>query len=366
VKNLVLLSSRDAGIRRDGVVAFDIGLPGPRYQADEQVIAFYRDLYSRLSSIGGVESVGMTSHLPMYRFGYNGEMSIEGGNPWQANQAPLVEYRWFYGDYMKTLGIPLVRGRLLDGRDVAGTRTVLINQAMADKFWPGQDPLGRRFGQGNDTTRWYEVAGVIGNVRSYGLAANTPYEFYRTIEQAPFAAMTVVVRTRGTDPTAIVPSARQVVASLDPALPVTGVQTLDQVVAASVGQPRLLSALSALFAVLAGLLAMVGVYGAMAYNVRRQRREFGIRLALGATQARLARLVIRRTLVLAAIGMAAGLFGSWSVGRVLTAMLNDVRPTDPAVFALTAIAMLGVALLASAIPARAAARTDPIVVLRDS
>ncbi|MGE5360689.1 MAG: ABC transporter permease [Bacteroidales bacterium] len=366
VKNLVLLRGRDSGLRTDRAVAFDVGLAGARYRSDESVVAFYRDLYARLSAMGTIESMGLCSHLPMYRFGYNGEMSIEGGNPWQANQAPLVEYRWVYGDYFKTVGVRLLKGRLLDARDGKGTTTVLVNQAMADKFWPGKDPLGRRFGDGDDLAQWYQVVGIVSNVRSYGLVAKTPFEFYRTIEQSPFRSMTVVIRTRGDDATAVVPTARKIIAALDSSLPVTGVQTLDSVVAASVGQPRLMSALTAVFALLAGLLAMVGVYGVMAYNVRRQRREFGIRLALGATQAHLGRLVIGRTLALTAVGIAVGAFGAWSIGRVLTSMLNDVKPSDPSVFAGTAIAMVVVALLASALPARAAGRVDPIIVLRDS
>src|SRR5262245_9949206 len=175
VKNLVLLRSRDAGIRTDHIVAFDIAPSGPRYKSPEQVVAFHRELYGRLTQIGGAESVGMTSGLPMYRFGSNGEMSVEGGNPWPPSQAPLVEYLWIYGDYLRTMGIPVLKGRALDQRDRSGARTVLINQAMADKFWPGNDPIGKRFGQGSDTSRWFEVVGVVGNVRSYGLAQVTPF-----------------------------------------------------------------------------------------------------------------------------------------------------------------------------------------------
>jgi len=302
----------------------------------------------------------------MHWFGYNGDMSIEGGNPWPDSQAPLVEYRWFYGDYLKTLGIPLLKGRMLDARDGHGTTGVLINKAMAEKFWPGKDPIGKRFGQGNDTSQWYQVVGVIGNVRSFGLAAKAPYEFYRTIEQDAFPSMSVVIRTRSDDPEGIVPTARKIVASVDPTLPLTAIQTLDEVVASSVGQPRLMSALTALFAVLAGALAMVGVYGVMAYNVRRQRKEFGIRLALGASRAALGWLVLSRTLALTALGVGAGSLGAWGLGRGLRAMLNDVKPGDPWVFAATGGAMLVVALLASALPARAAGRVDPIIVLRDS
>ena len=304
VKNLILLEQRDAGITTDRVIAFDVALAGPRYKADAAVTTFYHQLYDRLSHLGGVQSVGLTSHLPMYRFGWNGEMTRAGGNPWGSGEDPLVEYRWLYGDYLRTLGIPLLRGRVLDGRDGPTTKTVLINQAMADKFWPNADPIGKQFGQGSDVSSYYIVVGVIGNIRSYGLAVKSPYEFYRSIDQAPFAAMTVVLRTSGGDPATVIPSARQIVASLDSGIPVTGVQTMDDVVSASVGQPRLLSALSGLFGGLAGLLAMVGIYGVTSYNVRRQRREYGIRLALGADAGAVRRLIIRRGATVALAGIA--------------------------------------------------------------
>jgi putative ABC transport system permease protein len=365
VKNLVLLRSRDAGIRTDRIVAFDIAPSGARYKSPEQIVAFHRALYARLAQIGAAESVGMTSGLPMYRFGSNGEMSIEGGNPWPPNQAPLVEYLWIYGDYLKTMGIPLLKGRALDERDRSGARTVLINQAMADKFWPGTDPIGKRFGQGTDTSKWYEVVGVVGNVRSYGLAQVTPFEFYQSVEESPVPAMTVVLRTRADDPTTIVPTARQMLAAIDPAMPMANVQTMEHVVSESVGQPRLMSALTVLFGGMAGVLAMVGVYGVMAYNVRRQRREFGIRLALGADQATVRNLVVGRGLLLAVAGVAAGAVGAWLLTGVLKTMLNDVKPTDLTVFLGTAASVLVVAVVACYFPARAAGRVDPIVVLRD-
>jgi predicted permease len=366
VKNLVLLRGRNAGIRMERIIAFDVAPSGPRYAAPEPGLAFYRDLYARLSSMGGAESVGMTSHLPMYNFGWNGEFSIEGGNPWRANDAPLVEYRWMHGEYLKTMGIPLLKGRLLDERDRRGSTAVLINNVMAEKFWPGKNPLGKRFGQGTDMTQWFEVVGVVGDVRSYGLARTTPFEFYRTIEESPFTAMTVVIRTRGADPASVVPTVRQIVASLDPTLPITQVQTMEHVVAESVGQPRLMSALTALFGALAGLLAMVGVYGVMAYNVRRQRREFGIRLALGAEPSHVTNLVVGRGLGLATAGVTLGAAGAWLLTGLLKTMLNDVRPTDVTVFAGTAAALLMVSVLASYLPARAAGQVDPLVVLRDA
>jgi putative ABC transport system permease protein len=366
IKNLILLQNRDAGIRIDHVIAFNVAPVGARYGSSDQVVAFYRELYDRLSQIEGVERAGLTSHLPMLDFGSNGEFQIEGQLPWSADRAPLVEYRWFHGDYFQTMGVPLVGGRLLDTRDGSGTRTVLINDAMAKKFWPNQNAIGKRFGQGSNRANWYEVAGVVGDVRSIGLAANTPYEFYRRIDQASYQGMTAVLRTSGGDPARVIPAARQIVRGLDPALPITQVQTMEAVVANSIGRPRLMSALTALFGGLAGLLAMIGIYGVMAYDVRRQRREFGIRLALGADGPRVRNLVVRRGVLLALLGIAIGGAGAWALGGVIRSLLNDVAPTDGRVFGATAVAVLTVAVLASYLPARAASRVDPMVVLRDS
>jgi putative ABC transport system permease protein len=366
VKNLVLLRSRDAGIRTDHIVAFDLVASGQRYKDAEQGVQFYRDLYQRLAAVGTIDSVGLTSQLPMYSFGNNSEYQIEGGTPWGPNEAPLVENHWVYGEFFKTMGVRLLQGRLLDDRDRKGSFGVVINHAMAEKFWPGKDPIGKRFGQGRDTSRWFEVVGVVADVRSFGLAAKVPFEFYGSIEESAFAAMTVAIRTRADDPTTIVPTARQIVASIDPSMPITAVQTMEQVAAESVGQPRLMSALTALFGALAGLLAMVGVYGVMSFNVRRQRREFGIRLALGAEQARVTGLVVRRGVVLAVVGVVAGAVGARLLTGVLGTLLNDVKPTDVPVFAGTSVSVLVVAVLASYLPARAAGRVDPMIVLRDS
>jgi len=365
VKNLVLLQDRDAGLDTERIVAFDLALGEPRYRTPDQIRSFYRSLHERLSAASGVERVGFVSHLPMRRFGDNGEMNREGGNPWAPGDAPLVEYRWIHGEYFQTLGIRLLRGRLLDDRDRTSPFHVLVNRSMAEEFWPGEDPIGRRFGQGRDRSQWYEVVGVVGDVRSYGLARSTPFEFYRTLDQSAVGAMTVVLKSSGAHPAALVPLARSLVAELDPQLPLTAVQTLEDVVAASVAQPRLLSTLTSLFAGLAGLLAVVGIYGVMAHNVRRQRREFGIRLALGARPQAVWGLVLGRGLRLAGLGIGAGVVGSWMLTGALRSLLNDVQPTDGAVFAGTILAILLVSAAASCLPARSASGVDPIVTLRE-
>ena len=366
MKNLLLLQGRDAGIRSEGVIAFDLAPSGPRYAQPPAVRALYRDLNERLSKLPNVQYVGFISHLPMYRFGTNGEMQMDGKLPWGPNDAPLVEYRWFYGDYFKALGIPLLQGRWLDSRDGENTRTVLISKAMAEKFWPGENAIGRRFGQNTDRSQWWEVVGIVGDIKSFGLARPSPYEFYRSLDQATFNAQTVVMRATTDDPASLIPPAKEIVRSLDPALPVTRVQTMEEVVAASVGQQRLVSAMAGVFAVLAAVLAMVGVFGVMTYNVRRQRREFGIRLALGAETATVRRLIVLRGVRLALIGGAIGAFGAFLLAGTLESMLNDVQPKDPLVFLGTAAAVVTAALLASWLPARSAGKTDPMVVLRDS
>jgi len=365
LKNLVLLERRDAGIETTRIVAFDLATSGPRYKPDDQQSALFRDVMERLRAVGGVQSVGATSHLPMYRFGWNGELTIEGGNPW-GPRAPLVENRWIAGSYFSTMGIPLLQGRPFDQRDRKGSgQVVVINRAMAEKFWPGKNPIGRRVASSGGTD-WWQVVGVVGNVRSYGLASRVPYEMYRSIEQQPFSSMTIVARTTGADPETIVGSARQIVRSIDPLLPVTNVQTMEEVVSASVGQPRLLSALTGVFGGLAGLLAMVGVYGVTSYNVRRQRREYGIRLALGADPGVVQRLIVGRGVVVALLGVAIGAAAALLLTRTLTTMLDDVKPTDPWVFALNASLVLLVSIGACYMPARWAGRVDPVEVLRNT
>jgi predicted permease len=364
IKNLLLLRNRDAGLRTARIVALSVELSGPRYRKATEIRTFYRTLYERLRQIDGVQSAGLTSHLPMVDFGYNGEFRVEGETPWRPNEAPLVEYRWLYGDYFKTLGVPLIQGRMLTLQDGSESRAVLINKAMAEKFWPGQNPIGRRFGQGDDRSTWFEVAGVVGSTRSNGLTRSHPFEFYRTIDQSPFGRMTAVIETRAEDPLSIVPIARQIVKSLDPSLPVTGVQSMEKVVADSLGRPRLMSALTGLFGGLAGLLAMVGVYSVMAYNVSRQRREFGIRLALGAEAGKVRRLVLGQGLLLALIGIAIGAAGAGAATRLLKSMLYDVKPADPSMYALTAVVVAAVALLACYLPAWSAGRVNPVDILR--
>ncbi len=366
VKNLLALQGRDTGFVSEGLVAFDLAPSGPRYSSAAAQREFYRTLAPKLATIPGVSGVGFTSHLPMQDFGWNGEVRLEGGNPWPGDAAPLIERMWVGADYFKTMRTDIVKGRVFDDRDREGMPLVsVLSERTAEKFWPGQNPIGKRFYRGSSGTDTpIEVIGVVKDVRTYGLARVSPYLMHISIEQEPFGAMTVVLRSQGTDPTTVIPGARKLVASMDPQLPMARIQTMSEVVGKSVTQPRLLSSLSALFGGLAGVLAIVGVYGVMAYNVRRARREFGIRLALGADPARVRRLVALRGLLLGTLGVATGAVGALLLTRTLQTMLNDVKPTDPVVFVVTAVALIVVCVAAGFVPALQASRTDPMVVLR--
>jgi len=364
VKNLVMLRARDAGIQTERIVAFDVTLPAQRYKAAEQQVAFYRELNARLSAAPGVDSAGMTSHLPMFNFGWNGEFQIEGTLPWSASEAPLVEYRWIFGDYLKTLGIRLVQGRLLDDRDRSGSTNVLINQTMASKFWPNQDPIGKRIRMGDlkSTSPWIEVVGVVGRVKQYGLDSDGRIAFYLAHTQSPQRALYLTVKTAG-DPSALAAGVKTAIASLDPDLPLYRVQTMDRRVQQSLARQRFAMTLLTLFAALALVLAAIGIYGVMAYLVSQGTREIGIRIALGATQGGILNLVLRQGLTVAVVGAGAGLAAGLLLARLMQSLLFGVRASDPATFAVVAIVLAATALVATYVPARRAARTDPMVAL---
>jgi len=365
IKNLIGLESQNTGFSPERLVAFDLAASGSRYSDADRQRDFYRQLLPRLVGIPGVTHVGLTSHLPMYQYGWNGEVTLETGNPWSPGDAPLVENRWIGGDYFKTMGIVLRRGRPFDDRDRAGsTKVAILSEAAPNKFWPGQDPIGKRLTKGGPANPRIEVVGVVNDVMSFGLTRKAGFVLYVPIEQEPFGNMTVVLRTDAPDPTTVIPAARRAVAEVDPQLPLARVQTMEDVVSRSVNQPRLMSSLTTFFGALAGSLAAVGVYGVMAYAVRRQRREFGIRMALGADPGRVRRLVVRRGFALGLLGVAIGAGSAFLLTRALQAVLPDVKSGDLTIFGLAGLVLIFVAVLAGYLPALQASRTDPLVVLR--
>jgi putative ABC transport system permease protein len=364
VKSLTRLQQQEIGVDTERVLSFFISLPESRYDSPERARAFFETALDRIRLVPGVVAAGATSHLPLHDYGSNSYFQIEGRTLWAPSEAPLAEVRVVGGDYFKAMGVPLVRGRLFGEPDnEASPPVILINQAMANRFWPGEDPIGQRVRIFGNEPR--EIVGVVGDVRSYNPALEPMLEVTAPYSQVPRASMTIAVRSAG-NPAALAAAMRQQIASIDPLQPLSGVQTMEEVLSRSLSRPRLLSGLFGGFALLAALLALIGVYGLMAYAVGQQRREFGIRMAMGADAGTVLRMVLRRGMGLTLSGVAIGAIAAAGLMRLLGSMLYQVTPTDPAVFALTCTGVLLAAACACYVPARAATRVDPAVTLRAS
>ena len=367
VKSLLRLEAQDPGFRSDGVMTFQLNLPAAKYPSPAQVTQAVARVVSELQSIPAVASAGAINMIPLTNFGMNGGFSIVGRPPFQQqDRAPVVEYRVITPGYFGAMGIPIRRGSDLTGLESAtGAPVVIINETMANQFWPNANPVGERLQLAWDpqnVTR--EIVGVAGDARSASLNAAPVPEAYVPHIQAPVNGMGFVMRTQGVDPVSVLPAARQRVAAIDADLPIVRPQTLETVRELASGGTRLSSVLTSVFALLAALLASVGIYSLIAYSVAERTRELGIRVALGADRRAVVRLIVGEGLRLAAIGIAIGLAGSWMLTGTLRTLLFEVSPIDPAVIAMTCGAVLVVTGLASYIPARRALRVDPMAALR--
>jgi len=277
---------------------------------------------------------------------------------------PATNYYAVSVGYFETMGIPLRRGRLFTDQDREGApRVAIINETMARRIFPGEDPIGQHIHVTTGPIAFREIIGIVGDVKHYTLGADAPMQTYEPYPQQPFRGMSLVVRT-ATDPARLAEPVRQAVLAIDPDQPVSRVATLEDLVANSVTQPRASARLIAVFGAVALLLAAVGVYGVMAFTVAQRTREFAIRIAIGAGRTSVLRLVVRQGLVLALCGAAAGVAGAFALTRVTATLLFGVTATDPATFAAVPAVLVGVAVLASCVPAWRATTVDPITVLR--
>jgi len=364
VKSLLRLQSQDAGFARDGVMAFQITLPNGRYDTNRTRQMFPR-IVDAVASIPGVKSAGAINFIPLINFGFNGPFSIVGREPFPADRAPAVEYRMVTPGYFETMGIPLRRGQYFTARhDEREPPVVIINETMARQFWPDQDPIGARVQLGVDigaVTR--EVVGVVADIRSRTLDFAPVPETFVPHAQVPAPSMGVAVRTDG-DPLAVLPAVRERIGRLDPDLPIIRPLTMEAIMTASTGSMRLSSTLTALFAVVAGLLACLGIYGLVSYAVAQRTREIGIRVALGANPVSVVRLIVGDGVKLASIGVAVGAAGTWLLTSTIRSLLYEVSPADPAVLAATCVGAFVLTALASLVPAVRVMRVDPSVALR--
>jgi len=376
IRSFANVMSVDPGFQGDRVVTVATSLPASGYADGPAVRRFYRALLERVGSLPGVSAAGAATDLPL-TVRERRRFTIETPSAAAARLPPTIAHDWVMGRYFDTLGVRLLRGRALGPSDTQTSEpVVVVNETMADRYWPGEDPVGRRIAWGGASTHgpWMRVVGVVGDVKQSGLAARTEPQTWQPWEQVPdallgnsvislFRGIRVMARTN-VDPLSIVPAIREEVRRLDPALPVTGVQTLDDLVGASAEPQRLNAALVGGFAGAALLLAALGISGVLAISVSRRAPEIGIRLALGANPRDVVRMVIRQGMALVLGGLVIGLPAAFAATRLLRTLLFGVTPFDPVSFAAATAILCGVALAACAVPAMRAMRVDPARALR--
>ncbi len=351
------------GFSPHGLMTFPIALPPGRYAQPHRQVEFYRQLLEKVRAVPGVESAGLTSYLPL-----SGAIRMifacPEGTPCQGiGRDPVIAMRHASPGYFETSRTPLLRGRTFSERDVAGGLLVaIVNDTAARHFWPGQDPIGKHIANSRDRIP-REVVGVVGDLKFRSLDSANSEELYLPETQLPWPEMTLLVRSQG-DTQPLVSAVRAKIAELDPTLPVSGILSMESVIATSVAQPRLIVQFVGVFAGFALLLSAIGIYGVMAYSVAQRRQEISIRAALGAKPADILRLVIGQGMRLSLAGVAVGFLASLLLTRLLTSLLFGVRPLNAGVFSMAAAVLLLAALAACYVPARRATRVDPIAVLR--
>jgi putative ABC transport system permease protein len=363
VKSFRRLLDVDPGLDPRGVLTLDLSLPSTKYAEGRQVTAFYRELLESAAALPGVEAAGAVSVLPLAGNDNSNFVQIEGRPPLPPGQALRAGRRNATADYFKALRIPFKAGRgFADSDSAEAPRVAVINEAMARAFFAGEDPVGKRLRTG-DNSPWVTVVGVVGDVRHRGLDVDVRPEMFFHATQTPSREMTVVLRAAG-DPLSLVAAARERVRAVDADQPVGNVKTMEARVAESVASRRFAVLLLGLFAVVAAVLAALGLYGVVSYTVAQRTHELGLRLALGARPADVLRLVIRQGMLMTLVGAGLGLVAALALARLMSDLLFGVGAYDPATFALVPLLLVAVAFLACYVPARRATRVDPMVALR--
>lgn len=368
LRSFLFLQDIPLGFDSTRVLSFRVILPRARYGKLEKSIAFYQRLLQNLQALPGVGSAAGISFLPLTFSGRTAAISIEGSTPLPSSQLPFADFRMVTTGYFRTLGIPLAVGRDFSWDDTAALPAVIISQSLARTFWPGRDPIGRRLklGTAESANPWLTVVGVAGNVHQMDHTTEPRPAIYLSAAQDVGVGDTVrdwALRTSG-DPLTLAPAVRDAVWSIDPALPVSRVQTMDHVLSSTLAPQQFNLLLLGLFAVLALVLSAVGLYGVTAYFVGQRTREIGLRMALGAGPGVILRMVLRQGGKLVALGIANGLAGALAASRVMSGLLYGIGANDPVTFSAAALLLAVVALVACYLPARRATRVVPIIALR--
>jgi putative ABC transport system permease protein len=372
IKSFWQLQRVDPGFKAERVLSLGLTLPASKYNEPRQINSFYSQLLERIGAVPGVQAATISYDHPL-EANWIDSFAIEGRPDPRPGESPSANFNPVGPDYFNTVSARIVSGRSFtpqDDQDHPGV--AIVNEAFARQYFPNENAVGKRIRPSPPARIWqnqrltsFEIVGIVRNVKSSGLNAETDPAYYLPASQAPLQDMTILVRTAG-DPVAIVPSLRQAVWSIDPNQPIATVKTMEQIVSDSIAQPRLNMAVMGLFGGLALILAAVGIYGLLSYAVTQRTQEMGIRMALGAQVSDVLGLVLKQGMALALIGEAIGLAGAFALTRLMRGLLFGVTPTDATTFVAVAGVLTTIALLACYLPARRATKVDPVVALRNS
>jgi len=361
IRNFAQLRGSSAGFDQRGLLTMNISLPTARYDKSRQIL-FFDDVLRRVRGVPGVRSAAIDSALPMNPSRFSPALP-EGQPMVPLAERPLFNIQTMSPGYVETMRLPLAGGREFTAHDgERDPKAIMVNESAAHRYWPNENAVGKHILLGRGVQP-IEIVGVLGDVRNINLAADTQPEIYLPYAQLPTSSMNLVVRTAG-DPRAFVNAVRAKVFEADREQPVTAIRTMEEVLESGAAQPRFTTSLLGGLSLTALILAIVGIYGVIAYSVAERTREMGIRMALGAGRADILRLVLRQGILLAGAGIAIGLAAAIALTRLLARLLYRVSATDPVTFGACALLFTAVALLASYIPARRATRVDPTIALR--
>lgn len=367
IRSFQRLSNVHPGFDPSGVVMMELTLPTVRYPRPEQQSAFFSQVLERVGSLPAVTAAGVVTDPPLSGGGRQSGLRIADQAPPSGELPPLTDIEVVSPGYFHALGVPLIDGRRFSEQDgVTATRVAIVDEALARRFWPGGNPIGKRVAFDNDekgVALWREIVGVVRTVKNYGLDATGRMLIYVPSLQAPEATMTLVVRG-GVAPAELVPAIRREIQALDSSLPLGDPRVLEQLLVDSVAPRRLQALLLSVFAATALLLASLGTYGVVAYSAARRSHEIGIRIALGAGRVQVLSMILRQGATLTLVGSAVGLLAALMLTRTLRSQLYEISPTDPLTFACITAVITLVALVASYLPARRATKVDPLVALR--
>jgi putative ABC transport system permease protein len=365
IRSFMRLQQVNPGFESKHLLTMNVLLPSQKYREKQQINNFFDQLFERIRAVPGVDAIGGIDPLPLSNSNATTGFVTEGGPALAVADRPEVGERTVTPGYFEAMRIPLESGRAFTEQDRDETpRVVIINEALARRFWPGETVIGKRIGfKASFPQVWHEIVGIVGDVKHQRLDADPKPEVYFAYQQYPDTFMSLAVRT-SSEPAALTGAIRNQVLAVDSNQPVFDIKTMDERLSKAVAPSRFIMLLLGIFAGLALILAAVGIYGVISYSVTQRTHEIGVRMALGAEARDVLRLVVRQAMTLTLTGVVVGLGGAFALTRLMSGLLFGVGPTDPLTFTVLPIILAGVALGACFVPARRATKVDAMVALR--